>query len=272
MLCHESLKSLKNMPSDHNCLKMKIFPVKSFFSYSEGDKRGQWWNRSTSLCASARLWVCLHWVEFFSLSWHQLIYRNIQQIPTGDSLLLSGCRKNNNYWPCVFHWSVALVPDSRLGCLPQSGETRGRIRYPETQKGFPYTVEAYQFRVPNENNDRAICYSWSWDMEAVVPLTQGQLARGWYGICYIVIFTALLPVCISAVCTLPHADSFLFSVFLYPPAPSEVWKSEIRGTLKTERQSEIYLDTSAKLPNSWALPKQTASHSGLWREADVCVK
>ena len=109
-------------------------------------------------------------------------------------------------------------------------------------------------------------------MEAVVPLTQCQLARGWYGIWYIVIFTALLPVCISAVCTLPHVDPFLLSVFLYPPTPSDVWKSKIRGTLKTERQSEIYLDTSAKLPNSWALPKQTASHCGLWRDGDVCVK
>lgn len=123
MLCCESLKSLKNMPSNHSCPPGKVFPVKSFFSYSERDKGGQWGKRRSSSCVSAytgRDSILFAFPFFSFLSWHQLVYRNIQQIPTGDSLLLTGHRKNNNHLLCIFHWSVVPVPDSRLGCLPPS--------------------------------------------------------------------------------------------------------------------------------------------------------
>lgn len=64
------------------------------------------------------------------------------------------------------------------------------------------------------------------------------------------IYCCLPPVCIYVACTLSPVDPFLFSFPFYPPTASGIWKGKIRDTLKTERQSEVYLDASVKVPNS----------------------
>lgn len=55
-----------------------------------------------------------------SLSWHQLVCRNVKQIPAGDSLLLTDHRKKIIITNCAFSLAVPPLPDSCLGCLPLS--------------------------------------------------------------------------------------------------------------------------------------------------------
>lgn len=76
------------------------------------------------------------------------------------------------------------------------------------------------------------------------PATTGLTAAS----CYI--YGCPPPGCISVACTLPRVDPFLFSFLFYPPTASDIWNRKIRDTLKTERRSEVYLDASAKVPDS----------------------
>lgn len=134
-------------------------PCKSFFSYSEGNERAQKWNSSAGLCVSKCLCLLTLGRVIFpiSLSWHQLVYRNIQQISAGDSSLLTGQRKNNNHQLCIFpgQWLYCQTPVLAV-FLYQSGETQGRTGHPETQKGLHCSGSS--LRGPKENTDRAICH------------------------------------------------------------------------------------------------------------------
>lgn len=261
------------MPSNHNCLNVKVYPVKSFFSHSKGDKRGQWRNRN-SLCVC----VCLLPLGrfFFSFLWAEInlyigTFSRFQLLVTVCCWLATG----RIIIYCVF----ALVSGSfaRLLILAvflyQSGETRARAGYSEMEKGFPCSGWSLAIYSPKEKSDKAICYYLSWGVNAVV--------FSWLNACYhcansSIALYLLPPACIHVACTLPHVDPFLFFFVFHSPAISEVWKSKIRGPLKAESNMK---PTFTHPQSSWigssehlqfcsrALSTQAASHSELagWR-------
>lgn len=144
--CYGSLKSLKNMPSNQNCLHVKDFPGKSLFSHSDGDKRGHD-ERAVLACVRLAAYTgCSSLFFLFSLLLCSLLFWADINLYRGTFSRFQPvtvcCRLATGriiiIYCAVFtgQWLLCQTPVLAV-FLYQSGEARGRAGYLETQKGFP---------------------------------------------------------------------------------------------------------------------------------------